>query len=115
MNRLVLFKENDGLLRFMFAEAQYHVEVREALFKGILGQGMRIIKPWYERAVEKGDFRALPFISTMRSFMGMTMLYGLFSNFFPELAPEKTMEEASDRILDLFLYGIAQPSRHDMP
>ena len=107
-NRLALFKENDSLVRLMFAEAQYHPEVREALFKGILGQGISIIRPWFEKGVDRGDFRALPFLPTMRSFMGMVMFYGLFGNVFLGLTPEKTIEEAADHILDLFLHGLAR-------
>lgn len=107
-NRLELIKENDSLIRLMFAEAQYHTEVREALFKGILGQGISIIRPWFEKGVERGEFRALPFIPTMRSFMGMVMFCGLFRNAFPGLSPEETVEEAADHLLDLFLHGLAR-------
>ena len=108
MNRLELLKENDSLVRFMFAEAQYHTEVREALFKGILGQGIPIIRPWFEKGVERGDFRDLPFLPTMRSFMGMVMFYGLMGNVFDGFSPEKTIEEAADHILDLFLHGLSR-------
>jgi AcrR family transcriptional regulator len=107
-NRLALIKENDSLIRLMFAEAQYHIEVREALFKGILGQGISIIKPWFEKGVERGDFRALPFLPTIRSFMGMVMFYGLFGHVFLGLSSEKTEDEAVDHMLDLFLNGLAQ-------
>jgi AcrR family transcriptional regulator len=106
-NRMELIKENEALIRLMFAEAQYHSEVREALFKGILGQGISIIRPWFEKGVERGDFRALPFLPTMRSFMGMIMFYGLFGNVLLGLSPEKTIEEAADHMLDLFLHGLA--------
>jgi len=106
-NRLELIKENDSLIRLMFAEAQYHIEVREALFKGILGQGISIIRPWFEKGVDRGDFRDLPFLPTMQSFMGMVMFYGLFGNVFLGLSPERTIEEAAEHILDLFLYGLA--------
>jgi hypothetical protein len=44
----------------------------------------------------------------MRSFMGMVMFYGLFGNAFLGLSPEKTIEEAVDHILDLFLHGLAR-------
>lgn len=107
-NRLALFKENESLVRLMFAEAQYHIEVREALFKGILGQGISIIRPWFEKGVERGDFRDLPFIPTMRSFMGMVIFYGLFGNIFLGLSPKETIQEASDHMLDLFLHGLAR-------
>lgn len=106
-NRMELIKENEALIRLMFAEAQYHSEVREALFKGILGQGISIIRPWFEKGVERGEFRALPFLPTMRSFMGMIMFYGLFGNVLLGLSPEKTLEEAADHMLDLFLHGLA--------
>lgn len=108
MNRLELLNENDSLVRFMFAEAQYHVEVREALFKGILGQGISIIRPWFDKGVEQGDFRDLPFLPTMRSFMGMVMFYGFMGNVYQGFSPEKTIEEAADHILDLFLHGLAR-------
>jgi len=107
-NRLELIKENDSRIRLMFAEAQYHIEVRDALFKGIFGQGISIIKPWFEKGVDRGDFRDLPFIPTMRSFMGMVMFYELFGNVFLCLSSEKTIEEAADHILDLFLHGLAR-------
>ena len=107
-NRLELMKENEALIRLMFAEAQYHIEVREALFKGILGQGISIIRPWFEKGVDGGDFRDLPFLPTMRSFMGMIMFYGLFGHVLQGLSPEQTIEEAADNILDLFLHGIAR-------
>ncbi|HUX47181.1 MAG TPA: TetR/AcrR family transcriptional regulator [Desulfosporosinus sp.] len=107
-NRLKLIKENEGLFRFMFAEAQYHSEVREALYKGVLGQGISIVKPWFEMGVERGDFRPLPFLPTMRSFMGMVMFYGIFNHVFSGLSPEKTIEEAADHILDLFLHGLVR-------
>ncbi|KJR49117.1 Transcriptional regulator, TetR family [Desulfosporosinus sp. I2] len=105
-NRLELIKENNGLFRFMFAEAQYHSEVREALFKAILEQGIGIIKPWYEKGVEQGEFRPLPFIPTMRSFMGMALFYGIFNGAFPGLPQEETLEEAADQMLELFLNGL---------
>ena len=109
-NRLELIKENDGLVRFMFAEAQYHSEVREVLFKGILEQGISIVKPWFEKGVEQGDFRSLPFIPTMRSFMGMVMFYGIFNHVFAGVSPEETLEEtleeASDQMLELFFQGL---------
>ena len=105
-NRLSLIKENDSLIRLMFAEAQYHIEVREALFKGILGQGISIIRPRFEKGVELGEFRDLPFMPTIRSFMGMVMIYGLFGHVLQGLSPE-TIEEAADHILDLFLHGLA--------
>ncbi|KUO71921.1 MAG: transcriptional regulator [Desulfosporosinus sp. BRH_c37] len=107
-NRLELIKVNNSLIRLMFTEASYHVEVREALFKGILGQGIFIIRPWFEKGVELGEFRALPFIPTMRSFMGMVMFYGLFGNVFLGLSPEETMEEAANHIFELFLHGLAR-------
>ena len=107
-NRLELVKEHESLIRLMFAEAQYHVEVRAALFKGILGQGISIIRPWFEKGVELGEFRALPFLPTMRSFMGMVMFYGLFGNVFLGLTSEVTTEEAADQMLDLFLHGLAR-------
>jgi AcrR family transcriptional regulator len=107
-NRLELIKKNESLIRLMFAEAQYHIEVREALFNGIIGQAISITKPWFEKGVERGDFRALPFLPTMRSFMGMVMIYGLFGHVFIGLSPEKTIEEATDHILDLFLHGLAR-------
>lgn len=105
-NRMELIKENDGLFRFMFAEAQYHSEVKEALFKVIFEQGVSIVKPWYEMGVERGDFRPLPFLPTLRSFMGMVMFYGIFSHAFPSLSPEETVEEAADHMLDLFFQGL---------
>ncbi len=108
MNRLELLNENDSLVRFMFAEAQYHVEVREALFKGILGQGISIIRPWFDKGVEQGDFRDLPFLPTMRGFMGMVMFYGFMGNVYQGFSPEKTIAEAADHILDLFLHGLAR-------
>ena len=107
-NRLALIKENDALIRLMFAEAQYHSEVREALFKGILGQGISIIRPWFEKGVEQGDFKDLPFLPTMRSFMGMVMFYGLFGQVMLGLSSEQTMDEAAGNILDLFLQGLAR-------
>ena len=103
-----LIKKNESLIRLMFAEAQYHIEVREALFNGIIGQAISITKPWFEKGVERGDFRALPFLPTMRSFMGMVMICGLFGHVFIGLSPEKTIEEATDHILDLFLHGLAR-------
>ncbi|WP_407313287.1 TetR family transcriptional regulator [Desulfosporosinus sp. SB140] len=105
-NRLELIQENAGLFRLMFAEAQYHSEVREALFTGILGPGMSVIKPWFDKGIAQGDFKPLPFIPTMRSFMGMVMFYGVFSHVFPNLSPEKTLEEAADHISELFLHGL---------
>jgi len=108
IDRLELLRENAPLVRFMFAEAQYHPEVREALFKGILGQGIPIIRPWFEKGVERGDFRDLPFLPTMRSFMGMVMFYGFMGNVFQGFSPEKTIEEAADHILDLFLHGLVR-------
>lgn len=105
-NRLALIKENDALFRFMFAEAQYHREVKEALFKVIFEQGVKIVKPWYEMGVERGDFRPLPFIPTLRSFMGMVMFYGIFSHAFPSLSPEETLEEATDHMLEIFFRGL---------
>ena len=107
-NRLALFKENDSLIRLMFAEAQYHSEVKEALFKGIIGQGISIIRPWFEKGVDRGEFRDLPFLSTMRSFMGMVMFYGLFGNVFLGVSSEETSKEAADHMLDLFLHGLAR-------
>ncbi|HEY8875223.1 MAG TPA: TetR/AcrR family transcriptional regulator [Desulfosporosinus sp.] len=107
-NRLELIKENDALIRLMFAEAQYHSEVREALFKGILGQGISIIRPWFEKGVEQGYFKDLPFLPTMRSFMGMVMFYGLFGQVMLGLSSEQTMDEAAGNILDLFLQGLAR-------
>ena len=105
-NRLELIKENDGLVRFMFAEAQYHSEVREALFRGILEQGISIVKPWFEKGVEQGVFKSLPFIPTMRSFMGMVMFYGIFNHAFTGVSSEETLEEAADQMLKLFFHGL---------
>lgn len=105
-NRMELIKENDGLFRFMFAEAQYHSEVKEALFKVIFEQGISIVKPWYEMGVERKDFRPLPFIPTVRSFMGMVMFYGIFSQAFPSLSQEETLDEAADHMLELFFRGL---------
>lgn len=105
-NRLEIINENDGLVRFMFAEAQFHDEVREALFNGILGQGIRIVKPWFEKGVEQGVFKPVSFLSVMRSFMGMALFYGIFNHVIPELSPEKTIEEAADQMLELFLHGL---------
>lgn len=105
-NRLELIRENEGLFRFMFAEAQYHSEVREALFKGILEQGIGIVKPWFEMGVKRGEFKPLPFISTMRGFMGMVMFYGIFNHVFAGLSPEETLEEAADQLLELFFHGL---------
>ncbi|AFM39822.1 transcriptional regulator [Desulfosporosinus acidiphilus SJ4] len=107
-NRLELIQENVGLFRLMFAEAQYHSEVREALFQGILGPGMRVIKPWFDKGIAQGIFKPLPFIPTMRSFMGMAMFYGVFNYLFPDIAPEKTLEEAADHISELFLHGLTR-------
>ncbi len=107
INRLKLLKDNHSLVRFMFSESQYHPEVRDALFKGIIGgQGISIIRPWFEKGVEQGDFRDLPFLPTMRSFMGMVMFYGLMGDVYQGFSPEKTLEEAADHILDLFLNGL---------
>lgn len=107
-NRMALIKGNEALFRLMFAEAQYHSEVREALFKGILGQGISIIKPWFDQGVARGDFKDLPFVPTIRSFMGMVMIYGLFGHVMLGLSPEKTTEEAADNMMDLFLHGLAR-------
>jgi AcrR family transcriptional regulator len=105
-NRLEMIRENAGLFRLMFAEAQYHSEVREALFSGILGPGMGVIKPWYDKGISRGDFKPLPFIPTIRSFMGMVMFYGVFGYVFPNLSPEESLEEAADNIYELFLHGL---------
>ncbi|AFQ42727.1 TetR/AcrR family transcriptional regulator [Desulfosporosinus meridiei] len=105
-NRLELIKENDGLVRFMFAEAQYHDEVREALSNGILGDGINIVKPWFNKGVEEGVFKPIPFPAMMRSFMGMVLFYGIFNHVFPGFSPEKTIDEAADQILELFLNGL---------
>ena len=105
-NRLELINENDGLFRFMFAEAQYHSEVREALYKGILEQGIDIVQPWYDKGVEQGVFKPIPFLAMLRSFMGMILFYGIFNHVFPGLSPEKTIEEAADHILELLLHGL---------
>lgn len=107
-NRLELIQENVDLFRLMFAEAQYHSEVREALFAGILGPGMSVIKPWFDRGIAQGDFRPLPFIPTMRSFMGMVIFYGVFSYVFPNLSSEKNIEEAAKNISELFLHGLVR-------
>jgi AcrR family transcriptional regulator len=105
-NRLELIKENEGLFRFMFAEAQYHDEVKEALFKGILEQGIVIVKPWFDKGVEQGVFRPVPFLAMMRSLMGTLLFYMIFNHVFPGLSPEKTIEEATDHMLELFLNGL---------
>ncbi|TGE38278.1 TetR/AcrR family transcriptional regulator [Desulfosporosinus fructosivorans] len=105
-NRLELINENDGFFRFMFAEAQYHSEVREALFKGILEQGIGIVKPWFDMGVARGDFKPLPFIPTMRGFMGMVMFQGMFNHVFEGLSPEETLEEAADQLLELLFHGL---------
>ncbi|HZK55085.1 MAG TPA: TetR/AcrR family transcriptional regulator [Desulfosporosinus sp.] len=107
-NRMALIKDNEALIRLMFAEAQYHSEVREALFKGVLGQGISIIKSWFDQGVALGDFKDLPFLPTIRSFMGMVMFYGLFGHVMLGLSPEKTTEEAADNMMDLFLHGLAR-------
>ncbi|MCO1600568.1 TetR/AcrR family transcriptional regulator [Desulfosporosinus nitroreducens] len=105
-NRLELIKENDALVRFMFAEAQYHDEVREALSKGILGQGINIVQPWFEKGVKQGVFKPVPFPSVMRTFMGMVLFYGVFNHVFPGLSPKNTIEEATDQMLEIFLHGL---------
>lgn len=105
-NRLELIKENDALVRFMFSEAQYHEEVREALANGILEQGIIIVKPWFDKGVDGGIFKSIPFPTVMRSFMGMVLYYGLFNHIFPGLAQEKPIEEAADQILEIFLHGL---------
>ena len=105
-NRLELLKENEGFLRFMFAEAQYHEEVRDALYKGILEQGVCIVKPWFDKGVEQGVFKPFPFPFMVRSFMGMAIFYGTFNHVFPGLFPEKTIDEAADQILELFFHGL---------
>lgn len=105
-NRLELLKENESFFRFMFAEAQYHEEVRDALYKGILEQGICIVKPWFDKGVEQGIFKPLPFPFMVRSFMGMAIFYGTFNHVFPHLFPEKTIDEAADQILELFLHGL---------
>jgi len=76
------------------------------LFKGIFEQGISIVKPWFEKGVEQGVFKPVPFLSMMRSFMGMVMFYGIFNHIFPGLSPEKTIEDAADQILELFLHGL---------
>ncbi|MGC7872788.1 TetR family transcriptional regulator [Desulfosporosinus sp. SYSU MS00001] len=107
-NRLELMQENAGLFRLMFAEAQYHSEVREALFHGILGPGIGLIKPWFDKGIAQGVFKPLPLIPTMRSFMGMAMFYGVFGFLFPNLSPERTIDEAADHIAELFLHGLVR-------
>lgn len=101
-----LIKENEGLVRFMFAEAQYHDEVREVLSNGILGHGINIVQPWFEKGVKQGVFKPVPFPSVMRTFMGMVIFYGVFNHVFPGLSPENTIEEATDQMLEILLHGL---------
>ncbi|MCB8816985.1 TetR/AcrR family transcriptional regulator [Desulfosporosinus shakirovi] len=112
-DRLELIKENDGLIRFMFAEAQYHNEVREALSNGILGHGISIVKPWFDKGVQEGIFKPIPFPAMMRSYMGMVLFYGIFNHVFPGFSPEKTVEEAADQILEIFLNGVLVKKTND--
>lgn len=107
--RFAIIQENAHLFRFMITEAQFQPEVREVLVETIIKPIQGMMKAVFERAQADGRFRNIPFLPSLRSFMGMVLAYDIFGdrNLFPEFAYETSIDEVVENILDLFLYGVA--------
>ena len=111
-NRMNLINQIFPMVRIIITEALYHEDVREALYQNIITRAVDIFKRFHTQMVERGMMRndAEPEV-LFRSILGNLGLLILQNKFFSDKFNFQDMDTEIDKMLDILLFGIAQPSK----
>ncbi|WP_018130428.1 TetR/AcrR family transcriptional regulator [Effusibacillus pohliae] len=109
-DRIRLAQDNLPLLKTIALEAAFHPEllqpIREKLMPKFVEIGTRMIR----EEVERGTFREVDPVSTLRIFMSMMAGYVVLRNVYPDVFWREDEETEIRRMVDLFLYGVKAKS-----
>jgi AcrR family transcriptional regulator len=105
-DRIQLAQDNLPLLKTIALEAAFHPELlepfREKMMPKFVEVGTRMIR----EEVERGTFREVDPVSTLRIFMSMMAGYVVLRNVYPDSFGREEEETEIRRMVDLFLNGV---------
>lgn len=111
LDRLELFESIFPMARIIIVEAQYHQDIQEALFRNVFAKAFEMFTLFRQQMVERGLIR--PDIDPMamaRTIMGNVIILVTLRELFAGSTGQKTMDQELDQVIEVIMFGIAQPS-----
>jgi AcrR family transcriptional regulator len=107
MDRLDLLEHNLPLIKTVFIESSYHPELLNIIQQEIGPRVIPFINAFIETNIKNNNFRELEPLVIVRTLMSLLMGYIVFTNTFPEFSKMGSDEDEIKKIIDIFLYGVA--------
>jgi AcrR family transcriptional regulator len=109
--RILTTQEADmTMMRLMFYTAMEDHELSERFFVNFMERQLLTLTKYVDSLVEQGVVRPVDTMVAVRSFFGMVIYHSMVQNLFAAgKARRYSAHEASQKITDLWLHGIAQP------
>lgn len=112
-DRVNLINKNLPLIKTIFMEAAYNEELMKVLQKDIVPKVVPFLNNFIESNIENGNLRELDPKLVTRTLMSLLSGYIIFSNIYPEFFKSENNEQDIKAIVDIFLYGVSNPSLKD--
>lgn len=111
-DRMKLIDKIFPMARVIMTEALYHEDVREALYENIISKVMETFKVFHVRMVEKGMIRGdIDGDTILRAILGNMVVFMGQRKFYGDKFEIQDLDQAFDKMLDVLLFGIAQPAK----
>ncbi|MDQ0200087.1 TetR/AcrR family transcriptional regulator [Neobacillus ginsengisoli] len=109
LDRVKLIEEHRGLVKTVFAETMFHPELFESIREKILPVVVEATQTIFDSEVERGTFRKVDSLATMKVFMGMIFAHATFKQLklFSENYDQQDDEVEIRRMIDILLYGVS--------
>ena len=108
-DRIKLIDSIFPIARIVFTEALYHEDIREAIYQNIISRGIAIIDAFRSKMLDRGLIRSeITSEMILRSFLGNMFMLIAQRKLFGDKFDLPSIEEDIERLVDIFLYGIAK-------
>ena len=110
-DRIKLIDSIFPIARIVFTEALYHEDIREAIYQNIISRGIAIIDVFRSKMLDRGLIRVeVSSEMILRSFLGNMFMLIAQRKLFGDKFDLPSIEEDIEKLVDTFLYGIADIS-----
>lgn len=110
-DRIKLIDSIFPIARIVFTEALYHEDIREAIYQNIIFRGIAITDVFRSKMLDRGLIRVeVSSEMILRSFLGNMFMLIAQRKLFGDKFDLPSIEEDIEKLVDTFLYGIADIS-----
>lgn len=109
LDRMSLINNNYKLFKVIASEAIFHDDIRDIIYNKLFLKATLIFEDYYEKMVENGNARELPFKIVLSSILGSIFMFILKRNFdseYENILLDENIEKDIDVLIDIMFNGI---------